>query len=124
MVRLRRHPARADGPQHALGFFLIDAAISLAGHVTDRRTAISLVTLTFFVLAIGLTGLLGYLLAPDLLVDWTRSARMAVHTATGMLLASVGLWLSWFKSGWYREKTHFREAVITNPSVRWRTVEH
>ena len=96
-------------PNTALGFFLIGAAIALADRVTDRRTAISLVTLTFFVLAIGLTGLVGYLLAPDLLFGWARSARMAVHTATGMLLASVGLWLSWFNSGWYREETHFRE---------------
>ncbi|MFL6696081.1 MAG: diguanylate cyclase domain-containing protein, partial [Vitreoscilla sp.] len=96
-------------PNTALGFFLIAAAIALADRVTNRRSAISVVTLTFFVLAIGLTGLVGYLLAPDLLFGWARSARMAVHTATGMLLASVGLWLSWFNSGWYREETYFRE---------------
>ncbi len=96
-------------PNTALGFFLIAGGIALADRVTNRLTAIGLVALTFFVLAIGLTGFVGYLLAPDLLFGWARSARMAVHTATGMLLASVGLWLSWFNSAWYREETHFRE---------------
>lgn len=96
-------------PNTASGFILIGAAIFLSDRVRTTRSALAVVALTFSVLAVGLTGLVGYLLAPDLLFGWARSARMAVQTASGMILASMGLWLSWSRSAWYLSEEHLRE---------------
>jgi diguanylate cyclase (GGDEF)-like protein/PAS domain S-box-containing protein len=96
-------------PNTAFGFIVIGTAILMSDRVKRRGMAIATVSLTFLLLAIGLTGLVGYLLAPDLLFGWARSARMAIQTATGMILAASGLWLSWARSDWYRGDAYFRE---------------
>jgi diguanylate cyclase (GGDEF)-like protein/PAS domain S-box-containing protein len=62
-------------------------------------------------MAIGLTGLVGYVLAPDLLFGWARSARMAIHTAIGMVLASVGLWQAFSRKRWYTTGTFVGEGT-------------
>lgn len=96
-------------PNTALGFMLIGAIIMLADRVVSRRQALIVVLLNAALLTIGLTGLVGYLLAPDLLYGWARSARMALHTATGMILSTISLWLTWSKSDWYMSRRYFRE---------------
>jgi diguanylate cyclase (GGDEF)-like protein/PAS domain S-box-containing protein len=98
-------------PNTAIGFILNGLALVLASRISTRAQAYALVTLTTAVFGIGLTGLIGYLLAPDLLFGWARSARMAIHTATGMLLCGLGLWLSWSKSDWYGNGTYIRDLV-------------
>ncbi|WP_165390719.1 sensor domain-containing diguanylate cyclase [Pseudoduganella lutea] len=97
-------------PNSALGFMLIGAVNSALGRVDSRVTARLIVVLTLCVLTIGLTGLGGYLLAPDLLFGWSRSARMAVHTATGMIAAAIGMWAAWSGSSWYADRRFFTEA--------------
>ncbi|MBB3221689.1 diguanylate cyclase domain-containing protein [Pseudoduganella umbonata] len=97
-------------PNSALGFMLIGAVHVAAGRVDSRATARSVVVLTLCILTIGLTGLGGYLLAPDLLFGWSRSARMAVHTAVGMIAAAVGIWAGWSRSAWYAGRRFFTEA--------------
>lgn len=96
-------------PNTAVGFVLIGLISLLSRNVNSKKVAVAVVSLTFCVLAIGLTGLVGYLLAPDLLFGWARSARMALHTATGMILGAIGLWLWWSKSQWYVDERFFRE---------------
>ncbi|MES2743253.1 MAG: diguanylate cyclase [Pseudomonadota bacterium] len=96
-------------PNTAAGFVLFGAAAALLHNVRRRRQAIGVVVLTFLVLALGLSGLAGYLLAPELMFNWARSARMALHTATGMCLCAVGLWAAWSKSAWYVGEKYFRE---------------
>lgn len=96
-------------PNTALGFMLIGATLMLMDRVSNLRSAITVIVLTFMILAIGVTGIAGYLLAPDLLFGWARSARMALHTATGMILAAIGLWLSWSRSAWYGDKSYLPE---------------
>lgn len=96
-------------PNTATGFVLIGMTYLLSHRVKTKAVAIGVVILTFCVLTIGLTGLVGYLLAPDLLFGWSRSARMAVHTASGMILAAVGLWFWWSKSRWYEGEQFFAE---------------
>lgn len=95
-----KRPGRM-APNTALGFLVVAGAILMADRVRSRATALAAIGLTFAVLAIGMTGLVGYLLAPDLLFDWARSARMALHTASGMILTALGLWLAWSRSDWY-----------------------
>jgi hypothetical protein len=88
-------------PNTALGFLLISTALLLCDRVRRTSTALQTIALTFAVMAIGLTGLVGYLQAPDLLFGWARSARMAIHTEIGMLLAAAGLWAYWSRAAWY-----------------------
>ena len=98
-------------PNTATGFILAGAAIYLSSHVRRRSYAIAVVLLTFLLLAVGLTGLVGYLLDPELLFNWARSARMALHTAAGMITCAVGLWASWSRSNWYLDERYFQEGV-------------
>ena len=80
-------------PNTAVGFLLIGTINWRLGRVESRGSAYSVVILTFGLLTVGLTGLVGYLLAPDLLFGWSRSARMALHTASGMITAAIGIWM-------------------------------
>ncbi len=96
-------------PNTACGFILFGAALARLTTVRRRHHAIGVVVLTFLVLALGLTGLAGYLLAPELLFNWARSARMALHTAIGMSLCALGLWAAWSQSVWYSGEQYFHE---------------
>jgi diguanylate cyclase (GGDEF)-like protein/PAS domain S-box-containing protein len=96
-------------PNSAAGFILIGCAILLADRVTTKGRATAAVILTFCVLGVGLTGLVGYALVPDLLFEWARSARMAVPTSAGMILCSVALRLHGSGSSWYASHMYFRE---------------
>ena len=96
-------------PNTAIGFMLIGATLILMNRVSNKWRALAVQILTFGVLAVGLTGLIGYTLAPDLLFGWARSARMAVHTALGMIVTSIALWLSWHHADWYRSRRYFLE---------------
>jgi diguanylate cyclase (GGDEF)-like protein len=98
-------------PNTALGFIVAGSALFIADRVRSRRWAVAELLLTFLLMAIGLTGLVGYLLSPDLLFNWAKSARMALHTATGMILVALALWLSWSRSPWYLGEDYFREDV-------------
>jgi diguanylate cyclase (GGDEF)-like protein/PAS domain S-box-containing protein len=95
-------------PNTALGFTLIGATLLFLERVTKKAQAIIVVVLTFAVLGIGLTGLVGYFVSPDLLFGWARSARMAVHTAIGIICCALSLWMIWIKKDWYRSEVFFR----------------
>jgi len=82
-------------PNTALGFVLIGAVFVVLRRVESHAAAYTVVVLSFCLLTIGLTGLVGYMLAPDLLFGWSRSARMAIHTALGMITAAIGIWTRW-----------------------------
>ena len=98
-------------PNTALGFIVAGCALLVGDRVTHRGLAATELVLTFLLMAIGLTGLVGYLLAPELLFNWAKSARMALHTAAGMTLIAAALWLSWSRSDWYTGEAYFREDV-------------
>lgn len=94
-------------PNTAVGFLLIGFALLQIPRVSTKKQARYTQLLTFGVLIVGLTGLVGYVLGPDLLFGWARSARMAVHTAIGMILAGIALWVNWSHSEWYRTSLYF-----------------
>lgn len=98
-------------PNTAFGFMLIGATQVALRRVESRAAAYAVVILTFCLLTVGLTGLVGYMLAPDLLFGWSRSARMALHTASGMILAAIGIWMGWAGSGWFGSNRFFTEAA-------------
>jgi diguanylate cyclase (GGDEF)-like protein/PAS domain S-box-containing protein len=103
-----KNPGRM-APNTAVGFMLIGCAIVLADRVTTKLRALAAVILAFCVLGIGLTGLVCSALAPDLLFQWSRSARMAIPTAMGLILCSGALRLTWSESSWYSSHRYFRE---------------
>ncbi|WP_338759744.1 hypothetical protein [Massilia sp. METH4] len=90
---------------------LIGSVNVVLHRVDSRMSAYTIVVLTFCILAIGLTGLCGYLLAPDLLFGWSRSARMPIHTACGMIAAAVGMWAGWSRMHWFSGSAFFTEAA-------------
>lgn len=96
-------------PNTALSFTLIGWVFLLWRRVEARAKAIAVILLTFCVLALGLTGLVGYLLAPDLLFGWARSGRMAIHTASGIILSAMGLYVTLSNSRWYASGQFFTE---------------
>lgn len=96
-------------PNTAFGFMTMGVALLLLPRITTRKRAICLLILTYLLLATGLTGLAGYTLGPDLLFGWALSARMALHTASGMLIASAAIGFSWQQSAWYRSQNLLHE---------------
>ena len=82
-------------PNTALGFMCTGFGLFLLNRIDNRAKELCFQILIFFILGIGLTGLIGYLLSPDQLFGWARSARMAIHTAIGMIAIGVALWTNW-----------------------------
>ena len=96
-------------PNTAIGFMLIGSTLILMNRVSAKWRAVAVQLLTISVMVIGLTGLVGYALAPDFLYGWARSARMAVPTALGMIVTSVALWQTWHRAEWYQSRKYFQE---------------
>ncbi len=94
-------------PNTAIGFMLVGACLVLMQRIASKKQEWLYQTLVFCVLAVGLTGLLGYIMAPDLLFGWARSARMAVPTAVGMIALAGALWGSWNWSRGARRTRYF-----------------
>ena len=82
-------------PNTAVGFMLTGTCLILLTRITARWREILFQVTTFCLLAVGLTGLIGYMLSPEQLFGWARSARMAVHTASGIILLALAIWSSW-----------------------------
>ena len=83
-------------PNTAVGFILAGACLTLMTRIASKAQERLFQILIFCVAAIGLTGLVGYALAPEQLFGWARSARMALHTAFGMVVLAVAMWSSWY----------------------------
>ncbi|MEJ7808689.1 MAG: hypothetical protein WKG03_22555, partial [Telluria sp.] len=83
-------------PNTAVGFILAGACLILMNRIASKAQERLFQILIFCVAAVGLTGLVGYTLAPEQLFGWARSGRMALHTATGMVALAVAMWSSWY----------------------------
>jgi PAS domain S-box-containing protein len=93
----------------SIGMMFCGLALLLMRRVTSRGRGIAVHIATFAVFAVGLTGVVGYLLDLEFMYSWFRAVRMALPTAIGMILAGVGLWLNWYSSEWYRSREYFAE---------------
>lgn len=102
------HPGRM-APDTALGFLLTGAALIMMRSVESKARGVAIQAVTFIVLMLGLTGLVGYSLQLDFLYAWFKAARMAIHTSAGMILAGAGLWLTWYRAEWYQSRRHFTD---------------
>ncbi len=85
------HPGR-QAPNTVLGFLLAGVCLIVLNHLSSRERERLFQIAVFCLLAVGLTGLIGYSLSIEQLFGWPRSARMALHTAAGMIVLALGLW--------------------------------
>ncbi|MFZ6657485.1 diguanylate cyclase domain-containing protein [Undibacterium sp. TJN19] len=95
-------------PNTAVGFMLTGVSLVLLNNITSRTRELSYQILVFCILAIGLTGLIGYVLSPDQLFGWARSARMAIHTAIGMIIIALAMWSSLYHSNSHHAQKFFQ----------------
>ena len=102
------HPGRM-APNTSVGFLLIGFILLLSHRVRNRQRALAVQTLTFFLLFIGITGLVGHFLQLDLLYGF-QASRMPVNSALGLVLVSMGLWSHWFNADWYHAQRYFNDA--------------
>ncbi len=82
-------------PNTAIGFMLIGICLILKNHIVNRMLGRVYLILVLLLLVIGVTGLVGYMTSPDQLFGWARSARMALHTAIGMVALALALGAGW-----------------------------
>ncbi|MFT3736756.1 MAG: EAL domain-containing protein [Rhodocyclaceae bacterium] len=87
------HPGRM-APNTSLGFVCAAIALFMTRYLRDRRVAWLAIVLSFVVLTLGVTGLIGYSLKLDALYSWFKGSRMALHTASGMITLGLGLMLA------------------------------
>lgn len=90
-------------PNTAVGFMLAGGCLLLLSHIDRHWRERLFQILLFCLLVVGLTGLIGYVLSPDQLFGWARSARMALHTAVGMVLLAAALWSNWSQNSQLQE---------------------
>lgn len=92
-----------------IGFAFCGLALFLMRRVRHKAHGMAVQVATVVVLAAGLIGVVGYSLDLGLLYPRFHSPHMALHTAAGMVLAGIGLWISWFPASWYRSRRYFKE---------------
>lgn len=82
-------------PNTATAFIVSGVTLMLLNLWSGRLAGYVAQSLALVVGVIGLTALLGYILKLEFLFAWYPYARMAVHTAGGFTLLSIGLWFYW-----------------------------
>lgn len=103
-----RLPGRM-APNAALGFLATGLLLIFLRKVSAAWQAWLILTLTFSVLAIGVTGLIFFTLTPDLLFGWASSERMTVPTSLGFILIAMACWMQWQGAEWYDRGEHFHD---------------
>lgn len=99
-------------PNTVLAFILSGATLILLNLGRGRWAGYAVKYLALVVGLIGLTGLLGYVLRLEFLFAWYPYARMAVHTASGVMLLGIGLWACWHCTKNKTEQTDAPDARI------------
>lgn len=93
----------------ALAFLLVGVVLIVSQCDCNRLTALIVRLSTLLVLLLGLAGLVGHLLQLDHLYNVTAT-RMAVHTAVGLVVVSLGLWCQWSRMNWYFKTRNFSDS--------------
>lgn len=86
---LNGNPGRM-APNTALAHALAGLTLLLAIHAERPRLALAAYVGAFAVTMLGVTGLVGYRLHPELLYGWHIETRMALHTGSAFVLLGIG----------------------------------
>jgi diguanylate cyclase (GGDEF)-like protein/PAS domain S-box-containing protein len=86
---LNGNPGRM-APNTALAHALAGLTVLLATYARPGMRALPALILAFAVILLGVTGLVGYRLRPELLYGWHIETRMALHTGTAFVLLGIG----------------------------------
>jgi diguanylate cyclase (GGDEF)-like protein/PAS domain S-box-containing protein len=86
---LNGNPGRM-APNTALAHALSGLTVLLVTHARPGLLALSALIGAFAVAMMGITGLVGYQMKPEVLYGWHVETRMALHTGTAFLLLGVG----------------------------------
>lgn len=101
----------------SLTFMLASLALMLLSFAQKRWLAIIVQVLIFFVMLIGVSGVIGYLLNIEFLYGWYGYSHMAIHTTVCFCLLGVGLWMLWQGSDenqeFYKESDDKKILVLT-----------
>lgn len=95
---LNNHPGRM-APNTALTFMLSATALLLALYGRGVMVAALALATSFAVVLMGIVGVVGYELRPELLYGWSINVRMALHTASGFILFGSGMWIEAYRHG-------------------------
>ena len=101
------HPGRMP-INTAIAFLLLGVILVLSRRDCRVTGAVIIQSFTLAVAFLGLAGVIGHLLQLDHLYGITAT-RMAVHTAVGLLVVSLGLWCQWERMSWYVRSQHLSD---------------
>lgn len=114
------HPGRM-APNTAICFMLLGITIAADALMKGKlRRYTILKNLSTLILLIGVTSLAGYLIQLEITYDWEMLTRMALHTAAGFILLSLGLLVRLW-SGEARQNDHWL-STITSLAVLCATI--
>ncbi len=84
-------------PQTAVCFILSGCVLLLRSMDLRRWSSAASQILILLIGATGIVSLIGYSLKLELLYEWYRYTRMAVHTAAAFTLLAAALWIAWYR---------------------------
>lgn len=107
---LDNHPGRM-APNTALTLIISASAMLLARYGRGVWLTLALIA-SFTVALLGVVGIVGYELRPELLYGWNINIRMALHTASGFIALGVGQCIAAYGH------TQLREHLARRPDIK------
>jgi diguanylate cyclase (GGDEF)-like protein/PAS domain S-box-containing protein len=112
---LNGNPGRM-APNTALAHALAGLTVILTAHARPGVVALPALIGAFAVGIMGITGLVGYRLHPELLYDWHIETRMALHTGAAFVLLGIGFIASVYQAQhldeFFRQREDLRVGLL------------
>jgi len=105
---LNNNPGRM-APNTALAHVLAGATVVLVTHSRPGPRALPALAGAFAVTLLGVTGLIGYKLHPELLYGWHIETRMALHSGAAFVLLGIGYAAALYRTQQLEVLFHRRE---------------
>lgn len=90
-------------PNTALTLIFIGIIFTLIPYVRYFIVRVIIQIFNALVIINGVFGFMAYFLNLQVLHMWYHFTPMAIHTASGIIILSVGLWARWEKQAWYKD---------------------
>ncbi|MFO7603173.1 MAG: diguanylate cyclase, partial [Gammaproteobacteria bacterium] len=103
-------------PNTALAHVFAGLTVLLLTHAGPGLRALPALITAFTVIMLGLTGLLGYRLRPELLYGWHVEIRMALHTGVAFVVLGIGFFMSVYRvqkvAAFFHQREDLRVALL------------